>query len=396
MGDDKIAVYGAPWCPDCIRTKRFLDDQRLPYDYVDVDKNPDAAAFVREKNDGKQIIPTVIFPDGSTLVEPSNDELAVKLGLRLKAHRTSYDLIIIGGGPAGLTAAIYAAREGIDCLLIEKSAPGGNAAKPERIDNYPGFPDGIRGAELADRMTAQARRFGVEVLSAVRVGGIRRDGHRLGIKTVQGDEYAAGAVLIATGSRYRRLGVPGEEQYIGAGIHFCSTCDGPFYKGSEELVVIGGGNAGIEEAISLSRFAKTVRIIEYLPKLTASQILQQEVLDQPQFIIHTNTEVIEFQGNRLLSSVVTKDRSTGQERTFHPAAAFILVGLDPNTEFLKGTLKLDRSGFVVADGSSQTSLPGVFAAGDVRAGSYKQVGAAVGEGVSALLAIKEYLGSHSH
>ncbi len=130
---------------------------------------------MREKNDGKQIIPTIIFPDGSFLVEPSNDELAVKLGLRLKAQRTSYDLIIIGGGPAGLTAAIYAAREGIDCLLIEKSAPGGNAAKPERIDNYPGFPDGISGAELADRMTAQARRFGVEILSAVRVGGIRRD-----------------------------------------------------------------------------------------------------------------------------------------------------------------------------------------------------------------------------
>ena len=189
MGDDKIAVYGAPWCPDCIRTKRFLDDQRLPYDYVDVDKNPDAAAFVREKNDGRQIIPTIMFPDGSFLVEPSNDELAVKLGLRLKAQRTSYDLIIIGGGPAGLTAAIYAAREGIDCLLIEKSAPGGNAAKPERIDNYPGFPDGIAGAELADRMTAQARRFGVEILSAVRVGGIRPDGHRLGVKTVQGDEY---------------------------------------------------------------------------------------------------------------------------------------------------------------------------------------------------------------
>ncbi|HXG35740.1 MAG TPA: FAD-dependent oxidoreductase, partial [Dehalococcoidia bacterium] len=224
-----IKVYGAPWCPDCRRAKQFLGEQRIAYDWIDIDQDKQAAALVREHNNGKQIIPTIFFPDGSLLVEPSNDELATKLGLRLKAERTFYDLLIIGGGPAGLTAAMYAAREGIDALIIEKSALGGQAGITERIDNYPGFPEGIKGAELIERIIQQANRYGVESLTAVAVSGITRQDRYVTVTTEGGDEYCGKAAIIATGSRYRRLNVPGEEDYIGAGIHFCATCDGPFY-----------------------------------------------------------------------------------------------------------------------------------------------------------------------
>lgn len=391
MNEQRIKVYGAPWCPDCKRAKQFLGEQRVLYDWIDIDQDPEGAALVREKNAGKQIIPTIIFPDGSFLVEPSNDELAAKLGLRLKAGRSYYDLLIVGGGPTGLTAAIYAAREGIDSLVMEKSVLGGQAGVTERIDNYPGFPDGIKGAELADRIIRQARRYGVELLSAVAVASIGRRGDYVLVTTKAGDEYCGRAAIIATGTSYRRLGVPGEEALIGAGIHFCATCDGPFYKGADELLVIGGGNSGLEEGLFLSQFAKKVRVVEFQPRLKASKLLQDKVLSHPQFEVHTNMEILEFRGNGRLSAVVARDRATGENHTFHPAGAFVFIGLDPNTAFLKGTVDLDRWGFVTTDGSFQTSMPGVFAAGDVRAGSTKQLGAAIGEGITALLMVRQYL-----
>jgi thioredoxin reductase (NADPH) len=390
-----IKLYGAPWCPDCRRSKQFLGEQRVPYDSIDIDKEPEAAAFVREKNEGKQIIPTIIFPDGSFLAEPSNDELAAKLGLRLKAKRTFYDLLIMGGGPAALTAAIYAAREGIDSLVIEKSALGGQAGVTERIDNYPGFPEGIKGKDLAERIIQQARRYGVELLSAVGVKGLGRQGDYVVVTTEGGDEYCGRAAIIGTGSTYRRLGIPGEEELIGAGIHFCATCDGPFYKGAEELLVVGGGNSALEEGLFLSQFAKKIRIIEFQPQMKASQLLQEKVLSHAQFEVHTNMQVTEFRGDGKLSSILAKDRATGREHAYRPAAAFVFIGLDPNTAFLKGTVDLDNWGFVLTDETFQTSLPGVFAAGDVRAGSTKQLASATGEGVTALLMTRQYLQNKS-
>lgn len=391
MTEERIKVYGALWCPDCRRAKQFLGEQRIDYEWIDIDEDPEAAALVREKNEGKQIIPTIIFPDGSFLAEPSNAELAAKLGLRLRAERRFYDLLIVGGGPAGLTAAIYAAREGIDSLVIEKSALGGQAGVTERIDNYPGFPEGIRGAELAERIIQQARRYGVELLSAVAVKGLARQDGYIVVTTELGDEYCGRAAIVATGTTYRRLGVPGEEDLIGAGIHFCATCDGPFYRGADELMVIGGGNSGLEEGLFLSQFAKKIRIVEFQPQLNASRILQEKVLNHPQFEVHTNTRVVEFRGKKKLSAVVTRHRATGEEREFHPAAVFVFIGLDPNTGFLRGSLELDQWGFIVTDDTFQTSIPGVFAAGDVRAGSTKQLASAVGEGVTALMMVRQYL-----
>ncbi len=389
---ENVTVYGAPWCPDCRRSKQFLGEMRIPYDWVDIDQNPDAADFVREKNDGKQIIPTIVFSDGSLLAEPGNDELARKLGLTMKAERSFYDLVIIGGGPAGLTSAIYAAREGLDCLVIEKSALGGQAAVTERVDNYPGFPEGIAGGELTDRMIQQARRYEVELLSAVGVTSMRRDGAYLVTTTDTGDEYCSHAGIVATGSKYRRLDVPGEEDLIGAGIHFCATCDGPFYKGANELVVIGGGNSAFEEGLFLTQFADRIRFLVRSSDIKASALLQEKARSKPMIEIMTDTQVTEFRAKGgKLETVVTKNVVTGEEQEFHPEGAFIFAGLAPNTGFLDGTVDLDQWGFVETDATLQSSLPGLFASGDVRAGSTKQLASATGEGATALIMARQYL-----
>ncbi|HVC82731.1 MAG TPA: FAD-dependent oxidoreductase [Chloroflexota bacterium] len=392
----EIKIYGAPWCPDCKRSKKFLAEQRVPYEWIDIDQDPESMRFVENLQGGGRTIPTIIFPDGSYLLEPSNDELARKLGLNLEAARSFYDLAIIGGGPAGLATAIYAAREGIDAIVVDKSALGGQAGITERIDNYPGFPEGIGGAELADRFAAQARRYGVELLPAVAVQTVGLEGNDVVLHLGSGQEICAHAALVATGSTYRRLGVPGEEQLIGAGVHFCATCDGPFYRGAEEILVVGGGNSGLEEGLFLSRFARRVRIVEFEPTLRASQLLQDKVRSHPQFVVHTNTQITALRGKHKLEEVVARDRAGGEELRWHPQAAFVFIGLDPNTAFLRDRLKLDRWGFVETDARFQTSLPGVFAAGDVRQGSTKQLGAAVGEGIAALLQVREYLRQHHH
>jgi len=386
-----ITVYGAPWCPDCRRSKQFLAEQRIPYDWVDIDKDPNGAALVREKNGGRQVIPTIVFEDGSFLAEPANDELARKLGLSLRAEHNFYDLIIVGGGPAGLTAAIYAAREGIRSLVIEKSGLGGQAGVTERIDNYPGFPEGVGGGELASRFVEQARRFGVELLPAVGVASVALDGRDVAVTTDSGHRYLAHAAILATGSRYRKLNVPGEDDLIGAGIHFCATCDGPFYRGSDELMVIGGGNSGIEEGIFLTQFTKKVTLIEHNSELRASALLQEKARTLPNFEIRTDTEVVEFKGHSRVRAVVVRDLKTGETQELHPDAVFVFIGLVPNTAFLQGSVDLDPYGFIVTDDVFQTSMPGVFAAGDVRSGSTKQLASAVGEGTTALLMVRNYL-----
>jgi thioredoxin reductase (NADPH) len=391
---DQITVYGAPWCPDCRRSKAFLNEQRVPYTWVDIDMDEAGRRFVEELQHGGRTIPTIVFPDGSHLLEPSNAELAEKLGLQLHAQRMMYDLVIIGGGPAGLAAAIYAAREGMEALVIERGGLGGQAGTTDRIDNYPGFPDGISGAELADRLVAHARRYGVELLSAVEVTGVIRDPNCVIVTTASGDMYGGDAVLVATGSRYRRLGVPGEDGLIGLGVHYCATCDGPFYRGAKELLVIGGGNSALEESLFLADLADHVTILTR-GELRASDFVREKVLAHPRITVLTGTEPVEFERrDGRLGAVVARGRATGREIRLEPAAAFVFVGLDPNTQFLRGVVDLDERGFVRTDDRYRTSMNGLFAAGDVRAGSTKQVGSAAGEGIAALLSVRRYLEGH--
>jgi thioredoxin reductase (NADPH) len=316
-----LTVYGTHWCPDCRRSKQFLGEQQIPYRWVDLDLNPEAEQLVIEMNQGKRLIPTIVFGDGSFLAEPSNTDLAVKLGLKTVASRRHYQLIIVGGGPAGLTAALYTAREGIDTLLMESASFGGQIAATEQLDNFPGFPEGITGLEFAGRLRLQALRFGVEILEAQEAVALQRRDAYLTIRTGDSLVYSAQAVLLTTGGKYKRLDVPGE---------------------LEKLRLINTGS-GAEEDMAVD-------------------------------------------------------------------GAFIFIGLTPHTTFLRdSSLRLDPGGFVItghellhgADRPPgyedrdplllETSLPGVFAAGDVRRGSTKQAATAAGEGASAALEIREQL-----
>ncbi|MGC8499254.1 MAG: FAD-dependent oxidoreductase [Acidimicrobiales bacterium] len=393
METTPLLVIGASWCPDCRRAKTFLGDHHVDYEWVDLDEHPEHRARVEELNGGARVIPTIIFPDGSHLAEPSNDQLADKLGLVRVARERSYDVVVVGGGPAGLTAALYLAREGATTLVVERSAVGGQVAVTERLDNYPGFPDGIAGQDLATRMRQQAERAGVEILEAVAVSAVTaRDDGALDVVTPTAT-YRARAVVVATGSTYRRTGADGEADLIGAGVHFCATCDGPFYRGAPEVVVVGGGNSGLEEGLYLTQFAEHVTVVEAAPALTAGRLAQDRVAAHPAMDALTATAVAAFEGDASgkLTAVVLEDRETGARRRHPASAAFVFIGLDPNTEVLGGQVALDDAGFVVSDDRLATAVPGVFVAGDVRHGSTKQLAAAAGEGATVALAVRHYL-----
>ena len=382
-----ITVYGTTWCSDCKRSKRFLGDQQVEYRWVDVEQNQDGRRFVEEHNDGKTIIPTIVFEDGSVMVEPSNAQLAQKLGLPTMARHRFYDLVVVGGGPAGLTAAFYASREGLSTLVLERSSLGGQAALTERLDNYPGFPAGLTGNDFGKRLVEQAKRFDVEMISAAEVTKVSEDGHDKIVTTSDGAEYRTHAVVLAPGNAYKRLGAEGEDDLIGAGIHYCATCDGPFYKG-KEIVVIGGGNSAAEEGSFLTQFASHLTILVRGDKLTASKIYHDKVMNHPQITVRFNTSVKKFLGEKHLEGVVVQGPKG--EETLRPAAVFVFIGLKPNTDFLKDTMTMTKEGFMEAPDMA-TSMRGVFACGDARAGSTKQVASAVGEGAAAALAVRHYL-----
>jgi len=390
MSHTKLTVYGAPWCSDCKRAKKFLGEQRVHYDWVDVEQDAEGLALVERVNQGKRIIPTIIFEDESMLVEPSNAELAAKLGLQTRAKLAYYDLICIGGGPASLTTALYAAREGLEVLVIERGGLGGQAGVTERLDNFPGFPEGVGGGEFADRLTQQAHRFGVETLQAQEVVGLRAEAESRYVRTADGAEYGARAVLIATGSTYKRLGVPGEDELIGAGVHFCATCDGPFYKG-QHVAVIGGGNSAGEESLFLTRFVDKVTLLVRGPQLSASKIVADKIAATDRIVVRTNTEIVALEGTGRLSGITVRDRTTGAQETIKPAGVFVFIGLSPNVGWLPAAIKRDQEGFIITSPTLETSMPGVFTAGDVRQGSTKQAASATGEGATAALMIREYL-----
>lgn len=410
MSPSDITVYGAHWCPDCRTSKQFLGEHQIPYRWIDIEEDPAAEQFVIEKNKGKRIIPTIVFADGDFLAEPSNARLAEKLGLKTEARKRHYDLIVLGGGPAGLTGAIYTAREAIDTLVIERAAFGGQAAGTEKLDNMPGFPEGVAGIDFSNRLRQQAERFGVELLQAQEAVGVGRLNHYPWVRTANGSEYSAKALLIASGSRYKRLDVPGESDYMGAGVHFCATCDGPFYKG-KAVVVVGGGNSAAEESLLLTKFAKKVTVLVRKGAFKATQFIQDKVLSHPKIEVRWHTEVRAFEGaGAKLQKLKVFNNLTGELGELLADGAFIFIGLVPNTAFLQGSgIRTDPWGFVVTGHAlvhsgrrpegferrdphmMETSIPGIFAAGDVRDTSTKQVVSAAGEGGSAALEIREYL-----
>lgn len=305
------------------------------------------------------------------------------------------DVVIIGAGPASLTAAIYTTREDIDTVLFERGVVGGLAAVTDQIDNYPGFPEGITGLELADNLRKQAERFGTEI-ELGEVTNITDEGKLKKLETTSGDVLAK-SVLIATGSDYKKVGVPGEKEYYARGVHYCATCDGAFYR-DKRIVVVGGGNSAVQEAMFLTRFASHIDLLVRSDHFRASDVLQKELEEKhkDKITVHFNTTTDEIVGeNGSVTKVIGTDKIKGENVEFPTDGVFVFVGLKPNTQFLENSaIKLDEIGFVETDAEQHTSMPGVFAAGDVRSGATMQIASAVGEGATAALRIREYLEGH--
>jgi thioredoxin reductase (NADPH) len=304
---------------------------------------------------------------------------------------SDYDLIIAGGGPAGLTAGLYAARAKMRVLLVEKMAPGGQAATTFLIENYPGFPDGIAGPDLALAMETQAKKFGLEVAS----GEIKSLASREPYWELEtdGQKLAAKGIIIATGVESKKLGVPGEETLRGRGVSYCGTCDGPFFKG-QEIGVIGGGDSAVDEALYLTRFASRVYLIHRRRSLRAEKILQERAFQNPKIEILWDTIVTKVLGETGVEGLEIMDLRSKECRTLPVSGVFFYVGLVANTGFLKGVVNLDEQGYVMTDDNMATSARGVFAAGDVRRKILRQVATAVGDGAAAAFSAERYIESH--
>ena len=316
-----------------------------------------------------------------------------------EAKEVVHDLVIIGAGPAALSAALYTTREDVETVLYERGVIGGLAAVTDWVDNYPGFRKGVAGLELADEMRAQAERFGAKV-ELGEVTKVVDEGEYKRLETTDGDVLAK-AVLIATGSDYKKIGVPGEKEYYGRGVHYCATCDGAFYR-DKRLVVVGGGNSAVQEAIFLTRFATHIDLLVRSDKMRASDVLQEELKKYTDKItVHFNTTTDEIAGEEIdginkVTKVIGTDKTKNEKVEIPTDGVFVFVGLLPNTQFLQDSdIELDELGFVKSEHDLQTSMPGVFVAGDVHSGATMQIAAATGEGATAALRIREYLENHS-
>lgn len=301
-----------------------------------------------------------------------------------------HDVIMIGAGPTALAAAVYTAREDIETVLFEKGVVGGLAAITDKVDNYPGFPEGIEGLQLADNLRLQAERFGA-VIELGEVSKVVRENDLIKLETTSGDMWAK-AVLVATGSEWVKLNIPGESEYYGRGVHNCATCDGAFYR-DKRLVVVGSGNSAAQEALFLTRFASHIDILIRGDAWKASEVLIHEVEANEKLHVHFNTTTEEIVGeNGRITKVVGKDKATGELKDFVTDGVFVFVGLKPVTYFLQDTgVAFDEAGFIKTDLKLQTDVKGIYAAGDVRSGATMQIASAVGEGATAALSIREYL-----
>lgn len=311
--------------------------------------------------------------------------------------KNKHDVIMIGAGPAALSAAIYTTREDIETVLFEKGIPGGLAAVTDKIDNYPGFPDGIAGLDLANNLQQQAERFGAKI-ELGEVSAIHDEGEWKRLETTSGDMYAK-AVLIATGSAYKKLGIPGEEEYYARGVHYCATCDGAFYR-EKTLVVVGGGNSAVQEAMFLTRFTSHLHLL-VRSKMRASEVLQKELqkfVNEGKITVHlgvTTDEIVGNEGGQVVK-VIGTDTATNEKVEIETDGVFVFVGLAPNNSFINDQIEVDEIGLIKSDEDLMTTMKGVFVAGDIRSGATMQIASATGEGATAALKIREYLEGHKN
>lgn len=387
----RVILYGADWCPDCRKSKAYLTDNKINYQFIDIDTNEWAIPIIEKINNGKRKIPTILIDD-QVFVEPENSVLRDALKIDEEKIEKVFDTIIIGGGAAGLTTAIYAQRDRFDTLILEKTTIGGNAFLTEKIENYPGF-QSISGPDLMSKMEEQAKVYGSTIKTGEEVTSISKDNELFVVQT-KTTTYTGRSVVLSTGSSYKKLDIPGENELIGSSVHFCATCDGAFYR-DREVIVIGGGNSALEEAIFLSGFTKKVKLVNRSEKFSASQTYIEKLSEINNIEVHSNKVSQEFKvdENGGFAGLIVEDKSTGKEETITADGVFIFIGLIPNNNTFKGLVDMNKQGFILTEGLAKTSAPGIFAAGDNREGAIAQVAAATGEGVLASYGLREYLKS---
>lgn len=406
-----IRVAGTLWSPRSHDVKEFLSRHQISYQWLDVDSDEKARALVEAQSNGSLRLPVVFFPDGTVLVEPDTQTLANRVGIQTAASLPFYDVVIIGAGPAGLSAAVYGASNGLKCLVIEKQMPGGQAGTSPRIENYLGFPTGVTGMDLTRRAVTQARRFGAEIVSTQCVTAIRaQDMYRV-ITLDNGMEILCKAVLLATGAAFRRLQVPGIDEFIGAGVYYGAAFTEAAYYKDQPVIVVGGANSAGQGALFLTRFASKVTMLIRRDVQESSHYLREAEAANPKIERLFNVEIVEIHGKPgKLEEIVIQNRVTQEKTTLPAAAVFIFIGALPQTDIVQNLVKLESKGFVltgrdlVVDGKLpkewplerepfmlETSVPGIFAAGDVRLGTNHRVASATGEGGIAIAAIESYL-----
>ena len=406
-----IRVAGALWSPQSHDVKDFFARHQMAYQWLDVDADAQAHALVQAQSQGAVKLPVLFFPDGSVLVQPSLRDLAAKVGLHTQASSKSYDMIIIGAGPAGLSAAVYGGSEGMNYIVLEKQAPGGQAGNSPKIENYLGFPTGVSGMDLARRAITQAQRFGAEILSMTEATKIRVEGPYRIVTLADGTELVGKAILLATGARFNILDIPGAKELIGAGVYYGAAYTEAVYFKDEPVFVVGGANSAGQGAMYLSRFCSKVTMLIRRESQWSSKYLRDAEESNQKIERLFNTEVVEVHGKPgHLDQIVVLNNLTKEKQTLPGAAMFVFIGATPNSDLVKGLVAMTDRGFIIAGRDLvkggkhpegwpldrdplmlETSVPGIFAAGDVRLGTNHRVGGAIGEGGVAIAAIQAYL-----
>jgi thioredoxin reductase (NADPH) len=390
--------------------KDFLARYQIPYLWLDVDHDEEALQLAARDEAQALLLPTVLFPDGTVLRAPSPGDLAEKLGLQRLAARDYYDVAIVGAGPAGLAAAVYGSSEGLRCVIIERQAPGGQAGRSPKIENYLGFPSGISGGDLAQRAVAQARRFGTEILSAQEAMGVEARGPYRVVRLKDGGEVVAGAVLLACGATFRILKMPGAAELTGRGVYYGSAHTEATHFRNRPVFVIGGANSAAQAALFLARYASRVTVLVRGPRPMAAGYLVEAMEKDDRIELRVNTDLLSVNGSDALQSIVVRHQVDGTEETLDGAALFVFIGVRPESDFVAGLVERDEKGYVLTGAELtrggrlpsgwplprdpmmlESSCPGVFAAGDIRFGTSHRVSSATGEGAAAVAVIREYL-----
>jgi thioredoxin reductase (NADPH) len=403
-------IIGHRWSARSSEVREFLARNQIPYRWFQVDE-PEGERLVLAAGEDGSTLPVVITTTGDALVAPTDAELADRVGLSTTPSQDFYDLIIIGGGPAGLGAAVYGASEGLRTVLVERTATGGQAGQSSRIENYLGFPDGVSGAQLAERARRQATRFGAELVTTRDVVGLEVNGSARTVRFADGSTIDAHAVILATGVAYRQLRAPGLDAFTGRGVYYGSALTEAANCAAQDIYIVGGANSAGQSAVYLSRSARSVTIVVRAESLlqSMSHYLIQQIADIPNITVRTCSEITEAHGDDHLESITLRDNATGDVQTVQASWLFVFIGAAPRTDWLDGLVARDSLGFVLAgpdlatEGASpegwplrrapyhlETNVPGVFVAGDVRSESGKRVASAVGEGAMAVMLVHRY------